>query len=553
VTLTASNAGGTSSASKSVTVKPVAPVASFTFSPSATTTGKQVTFRDTSAFSPTGWSWYFGDGYSSTSQSPTHIYPSAGSFTVYLTARNAQGSNTTSSTVTISQAPGSFDGSILLGSPEATSIKANVFSADESGSAWISYGTSSGTYTNQTTAATLSAGVPMVITLSQLTANTRYYYRLNFQAAGGSSVVATQEYTFHTARPAGSTFTFTIQADSHLDENSILDLYHRTLGNISAEQPDFHIDLGDTFMCEKNCTPFTGVEQEPTSQAQVTTRYIYERGNYGIITPSVPLFLTNGNHDGEAGWLANGTAQSIPVWTTLSRQTYFLNPVPDSFYGGDSTSYPFVGQRAAWYSWQWGDALFIVLDPFWNTTGTVTNGWNLTLGATQFNWLQQTLASSSAKFKFVFIHDLVGGLQGQMRGGVEAAPFYEWGGENSDGTAGFSQNRPGWSMPIDQLFTTYGVTALFHGHDHLYDHQVLNGVAYQEVPQPSADDYQSGPALAADYGYVSGTILSSSGHMLVTVSPTGVTIQYVRAWLPIWETVGQINGQVADTWSVAAP
>jgi len=46
-------------------------------------------------------------------------------------------------------------------------------------------------------------------------------------------------------------FTFTITADSHLDEKTDLAVYQRTLRNAAADQPVFHIDLGDTFMSEK--------------------------------------------------------------------------------------------------------------------------------------------------------------------------------------------------------------------------------------------------------------------------------------------------------------
>jgi hypothetical protein len=68
------------------------------------------------------------------------------------------------------------------------------------------------------------------------------------------------------------------------------------------------------------------------------------------------------------------------------------------------------------------------------------------------------------------------GVQSLQRGGVEAAPFYEWGGKNEDQSDGFAARRPGWKMPIHQLLTTYGVNAVFHGHDHLYAMQELDGI-----------------------------------------------------------------------------
>jgi hypothetical protein len=446
-----------------------------------------------------------------------------------------------------------FQGNIVLGAPTAASVRASVFSPSQSGTVWIAYGTSPGVHDRQTASSALAAGAPLVIALTGLAADTRYYYRLFYQAPGASPPAATEEYTFHTARPPGSAFTFTIQADSHLDENSDLNLYRTTLRNIGADAPDFHVDLGDTFMTEKHADPLSATSPTASAEAEVDARYRYEQGNFGLIAASVPLFLVNGNHEGEAGWLADGTARNLAVWTSQARERYFANPVPDGFYSGDAVVEPFVGQRASWYAWQWGDALFVVLDPYWYTKARASSdGWAMTLGERQFRWLEQTLSASAARYKFVFIHSLVGGLDGQMRGGVEAAPYFEWGGRSLDGSVAFAQKRNGWSMPIHPMLVKYGVTAVFHGHDHLYAKQVLDGVVYQEVPQPSAKNFSSGPSLAAEYHYASGTILSSSGHLRVTVSPERVLVQYVRAWLPANETPQRTNGQVDDSWSVAA-
>ena len=444
-----------------------------------------------------------------------------------------------------------FSGNIILGAPTATSIIATVLSPDQGGKVTIDFGVKPGIRDRQVGPVVVPVGTPVRVPLEGLAPDTRYYYRMVFQSDGGGPANATSEYAFHTARPPGSSFTFTVQADPHLDENSDLDVYRRSLDNALADAPDFHIDLGDTFMCEKHCTPFSATLVPPSDSATVDARYAFERQNFGRIAHSAPLFLVNGNHDGELGWLADGTARNLAVWATLARKRYFANPVPDGFYGGDKASEPFVGQRASWYAWHWGDALFVVLDPYWNTkTKSNSDGWSFTLGATQYAWLEETLAASAAKYKFVFVHNLVGGLDGQMRGGVEAAPFFEWGGRNADGTQGFAAKRPGWSMPIHSLLLRYDVTAVFHGHDHVYVRQDLDGIAYQELPQPSAKSSSSGPSLAAAYHYASGTIRSSSGHLRVSVSPAGVNVDYVRAWLPKDETTQRVNGEVADQWSI---
>lgn len=443
---------------------------------------------------------------------------------------------------------------ILLGSPTASSIQANIFATDLAGSASLEYGTRTGSYDFRTAPAALTAGVPLTISLQGLSPDTGYFYRLIVKPTGNSAPVVSAEHRFHTARPAGSTFTFTIQADSHLDENSVLAQYLSTLGNVLTDMPDFHVDLGDTFMCEKHSEPLSATSPPAPDQATVVARYRYERTQFGTLSHSVPLFLVNGNHEGEAGWFANGTAQNMAVWTTQARQQYFANPVPDSFYSGDVTEEPFVGKRASWYAWEWGDALFVVLDPFWNSkTQASRDPWALTLGSRQYQWLAATLASSRATFKFVFIHNLVGGLDGQMRGGIEAAPYFEWGGRNLDGTNEFAAKRPGWTMPIHSLLVQHAVTAVFHGHDHLYAKQELDGIVYQEVPQPSARNNSSGGTLAKEYHYAAGIILSSSGHIRVTVEPGKVTARYVRAWLPANENAQRKNGQIDDIWSVLAP
>lgn len=105
-------------------------------------------------------------------------------------------------------------------------------------------------------------------------------------------------------------------------------------------------------------------------------------------------------------------------------------------------------------------------------------------------------------------------------------------------------------MPIHALLVKHKVAVVFHGHDHLYAKQDLDGIVYQTVPQPSARNSNNGAALAKDYHYDSGTILSSSGHLRITVSPTEMTSKYIRAWLPKDETSTRKNGQIDHEWSV---
>ncbi|MBU8869269.1 MAG: S8 family serine peptidase [Gemmatimonadales bacterium] len=79
-------------------VQPVAPTADFSGTPVSGEYPLAVQFTDLSTADPTGWSWVFGDGGTSTVQNPGHTYTEAGTYTVSLTASNAQGGDTATKT-----------------------------------------------------------------------------------------------------------------------------------------------------------------------------------------------------------------------------------------------------------------------------------------------------------------------------------------------------------------------------------------------------------------------------------------------------------------------
>ncbi len=98
VNLTVANAAGSDSEVKTdyITVGesgPAAPVAAFSANVTTGNAPLEVQFTDESTNSPTSWSWTFGDGGTSIEHNPAHIYTSAGTYTVTLTATNAGGSD----------------------------------------------------------------------------------------------------------------------------------------------------------------------------------------------------------------------------------------------------------------------------------------------------------------------------------------------------------------------------------------------------------------------------------------------------------------------------
>ena len=95
VALTASNSNGKDTTAKSgYIVTTLAPVANFKVDQRLGKAPFIVQFKDLSTNNPTGWSWTFGDGTSSSEQNPRHIYPREGAYDVTLTVSNQYGSDT---------------------------------------------------------------------------------------------------------------------------------------------------------------------------------------------------------------------------------------------------------------------------------------------------------------------------------------------------------------------------------------------------------------------------------------------------------------------------
>jgi len=532
------------------------PSAAFTLSPSSPSANQSVQFSDGSAGGPTSWLWSFGDGGTSSLQNPSHTYTSAGTFTVSLTASNASGAATATRSVTVAPTspttPSGFG--IVLGRPTDGSIVASVM-ADAGTEVYLEYGTASGSYSNQTSAQTVPATGPAVVGITGLRPDTRYYYRARLRARNESEYRIDAEHTFATKRLPGNPFTFVVQADPHLDSNSSTAVYKQTLLNQLADRPDFMVDLGDTSMVDKCAIDGSTLcaSPPPTTQAGVWARNALMRSYFDVACHSVPLFMALGNHDGEAGWIGAATGDNLAAWSLKTRRAFYPNPEPDAFYSGNTEQVPGIGFRQNYYAFEWGDALFVVLDPYSYTTPKPgADGWGWTLGTAQYQWFAKTLAASRARFKFVFSHQLLGGNGTDARGGAAFARFFEWGGRNLDGTWAFDRQRPGWRAPIHELLVENKVTAWFHGHDHLFAREQLDGIIYQEVPQPSLARYDTADP-GSGYGY-QGTIgvdlFPSSGHLRVTVGAAEVRVEYVRSVAAADETPARKNGSIVTSYVV---
>jgi hypothetical protein len=505
----------------------------------------------------------------------------------------------------------------ILGRPTGDSVTLSVLLESDI-ETYVEFGDKKGSYSRKTGLLRSNAGSPFEFKLERLQPDTRYFYRLCSRRPGQDGFAVGDEYTFHTQRRPGSTFTFALQGDSHPERSGKMyspDLYVQTMRNVEKDRPDFYLTMGDDFSLDRL------VNRRSIDQSNVDRVYTHQRSFLGIVGRSSPLFLVNGNHEqAGANWL-DGTPNNPAVMAGIARNRFFALPAPDNFYSGDKKEVEFVGLLRDYYAWTWGDALFVVMDPYWHSpvpvdsaqggersgrerresvrdesrgaagggrrvgaagggrrvdrsekdnrgagssggrrggerrdgsrgegrsgsrSGRERDWWKMSIGNEQYAWLKDTLEQSKARYKFVFCHHVMG----TGRGGIEMAHLYEWGGKSRDGTWQFDEKRPNWEKPILQLMVDAGVTIFFQGHDHLFCRQELDGVVYQSVPNPADDTYQAFNREA----YRTGDVLPNSGHLLVTVSPENVRLDYVRSFLPEDKAEGE-NGKTAFAFTVPA-
>ena len=430
---------------------------------------------------------------------------------------------------------------VILGRPTDSSIAISVL-ATEAQSVYVEYGVTKNSLNKKTSIFNLDPSTPQVIEITGLKASTKNYYRLRSKKSAETTFATGKTNSFSTAKSLGKSFSFSVQGDTHPERAGKMfnaELYSVMMGNVAAQQPDFHILLGDDFSID----PL--IDKGQANQASVENIYRTHRNWLSIAGASVPIFLVNGNHEQAAAYLLDGTTTNPAVLAGNARLKYYPLPAPNRFYTGDTYEIPNVGLPRDYYSWTWGDALFISIDPYWHSkqavdnvagvsadntdkaggkgggSGKTTNLWNVGIGDEQYAWLKKTLETSKAKYKFVFAHHVLG----TGRGAVEVSTNYEWGGKDPKGQSTFAKERPNWELPIHDLMVKNGVSIFFQGHDHIFVTQERDGLIYQSMPNPADDTF----SMFNEGAYLTGTKAPNSGHVRVTVTPAEAKVEYFLA------------------------
>jgi len=214
---------------------------------------------------------------------------------------------------------------IILSKPTNHSVTISILSSEQLNGN-ILYGLDPAKLDMQSVPSNFNEGVVQTVEIKHLVPNKRYYYRFLYRKSTSDQQFSSELNFFQTQRSPKSGFTFILQADSHLDENTSTEMYTRTLQNMAADSADFLIDLGDTWMTDK----YRNGYKESVNQ------YIAQRYYFGLVCKSSPLYLVLGNHDGESGREINrNNPNNMSSWASSTREKYYFNPSPDGFYAGN--------------------------------------------------------------------------------------------------------------------------------------------------------------------------------------------------------------------------
>jgi len=237
---------------------------------------------------------------------------------------------------------------------------------------------------------------------------------------------------------------------------------------MANEDPDLVLLLGDTtgiganYRWAKFGLPVTNLKSSDyNSIAQIF--WLRMRKLYSALSPSVPIFIVLGNHDGEEQW--NAAAAYATYW----RKKYFALPEQSTYAEG---GHP----EGKYYSFSWGadknnrgGILFVVL----NTTAFTGPSYpakleQWSLGEEQRLWLEKTLNQAEKDWIFLCSHHVLGGWPA---GPEETQRDIVYG----RGPLFVPEDYKDYADPekIEQVWITKkalenGARAFVYGHDHIF-------------------------------------------------------------------------------------
>ena len=238
------------------------------------------------------------------------------------------------------------------------------------------------------------------ITLTGLKPNSDYSYRVI------SGQTASPTWTFHTKNPDATSLKFVVYGDNR----SFPRVHENLVRLVAQEKPALVFNVGD-------------VVTSGHVLSQWVDEYFYP---LRFLSGFVPSYISIGNHEYGGYW----DIRRVPPF-----EKYVHHPTQTT----GSTEY--------WYSFDYGNAHFIVLDPN-KTDGPLGN--RIPPGSQQYEWFKNDLtkAKKHSRWIFVFFHE---------------PPYSEcWSG-------GYYDGEPHLRQEIVPLIEANNVAIVFSGHTHDYE------------------------------------------------------------------------------------
>ena len=378
-----------------------------------------------------------------------------------------------------------------------------------------------------------------------------FFFQTTYRDVRNRRWVESRIQQVRTAPAPGNEFQIALLADSHYERvrrfNQDVVNFRVTRAAAMNSDVDFAIFLGDEALVH-----YIDDDAEAMTPQQARIRWRDWRRACVELLESTPSFLVLGNHEGEAGYYRDfrgdeNDRDPVPLlrWGTAARKDYFLNPT--------ATTYPEGGENHGWvddgpktdrvellaanssplenyYAWTWGDALFVVLDVqrytrLGETTPTDVEQW--TLGPDQMGWLEQTLVGSSAKWKIIVAHHVLGGYKFDLQG-------YDYDLTYVYGRGGAHYANVGEQAQITRLMKKYGAQFFLYGHDHVFAHQQTEGIHFICCGRTTflQDEWWHTPGWIEAYGSATARdpndFYGALGYVRLTVAPGSVRIEYIR-------------------------
>lgn len=307
-----------------------------------------------------------------------------------------------------------------------------------------------------------------IATVKNLKPDTTYYYRATTTVDGKTET--TKTYNFKTAPEKGGDFTFALLSDLQMKAES-----PATVKQIGQNKPDFIIyegDMGNTPWKAGEWFDLDNCFIKPEEDGKTWFEIMQQEEDGAELLQYTPIFTVPGNHEvddqrvfSDKERAAKNDDWSLSIYMQLFRPLY---PEQEYAKGGKH-----------WYSVDYGDLHISNISCFrWQAwDGFEAPGWamfdDISKDSAQVKWLENDLASTDAKYKWVNMH------WHMLNRGEDG--YYPVSEPVIEGDKAVYPNGDYAYDVLKPIYEKYGVDAVSFGHSHVYERYLINGVNYIEA------------------------------------------------------------------------